>query len=1324
MGRIVSGPFSYRNADYSLLEMFRLIRFGLSRILKPGGRLLRLYGRPESAIADRYYPTKIRKIPGDRSRSIGQSLGQEGWLRRSKDTWLSSISPKEWTFASVLRSPGDKRLTEVSRFAAWRDFRSCAFIRIQARRESAQSPFRREEAHSPMRSTVPPETLNRQVRIVLSTTALLSFMSISKATALALAELGIAAFFVIGVARSVVGESAPWFVVVACALSAFVRAIDIESWAFFIPGGLIGRTERVFGPRVANIATAAVLTERLLLVALACALCGQYAVSFGAVWMAQWSVTARLTIQELVTVGAIILIGLLWTRSRLGLQLPSSAVAKAVWVSVLLILILIALGTVAIVRQGVPALELVLAPFVAFGVNPSFLKEALQSIAGFALVLPALGGGGSLARAANEFAPPRLDAVRQTSFLIVVLVFILTVFSSFLFVVLVPADQAPLWASTPLSGLAHHLNLPPLVNGLVILLVLVAAFLMLVPSAHAALEDTEQLLRRLSARGALPEQLAPRAPSGGSTTGSLNAAAAAAMLVTFVSGAQVSWLSRAYGIAIAAALLLKIAAILRLRTAHREPHPFHVPFNLRLGRREIPVGLTVVGSVVGLSALAMLLLGDIPSIAAASLICGLGVSMAVSRKGSRSAVADQDEPFELFTSPDVSLGQVEVRPDNVLVAVRHPHSLAHLVGALQAASDQDVVVVAIRLLGIDEEAAEGAGSTPDERYLFSRVVALTERYGRPVRLLIVPAQNVLDGLIAVALRLRSSEVYVGESSTLSADEQARLLGEIWERAEKPRSQQLRLVVYRNSGRTDAYHLGAHPPSLTPGDLDLIHRVWLEAVKAVGPEVHHHEVVRAALTQMEQQLTGPQREEALAVIRNVARPADELAAAVRARNYSRLRDLVRNRHANDLAAVLTQLGLEDQVIVFRILPRKEAAAVFQYLSREQQETLLKAMAQEDVAALLNNMAPDDRTMFLEELPAEVTRQMLALLTPAERSVALTLLGYPQDSIGRLMTPHYITVREHWTVREVLDHIRTHGQDSETLNVVYVIDEEGLLIDDIRIREFLLTSLDNRVADLMDRRFAALKATDDQKTAVAVFRQYDRTALPVTDTAGMLIGIVTIDDVLDVAETAATREIQRIGGSEAFDEPYMHIAFGRLIRKRAGWLTALFLGEMLTATAMGVFQGEITRAVVLALFVPLIISSGGNSGSQAATLVIRALALGEVSLADWWRVVQREVLAGLALGSILGIIGFLRISIWSAFSNIYGPHWLLVAMTVGLALIGIVLWGTLVGSVLPFILRRLGFDPAASSAPFVATLVDVTGLMIYFSVAMVILRGTLL
>jgi magnesium transporter len=311
-----------------------------------------------------------------------------------------------------------------------------------------------------------------------------------------------------------------------------------------------------------------------------------------------------------------------------------------------------------------------------------------------------------------------------------------------------------------------------------------------------------------------------------------------------------------------------------------------------------------------------------------------------------------------------------------------------------------------------------------------------------------------------------------------------------------------------------------------------------------------------------------------------------------------------------------------------------------------------------------------------------------------------------------------------VREVLDYIRAHGENSETLNVVYVIDDNGVLIDDFHIRELLVVPVDQRIADIMDRRFVTLRATDSQRTAVNLFRREDRTALPVVDEAMKLIGIVTVDDVLDAAQDLATREFQQVGGSEALGEPYMEVSLARMVRKRAGWLVFLFLGEMLTATAMGFFENEIARAVVLALFVPLIISSGGNSGSQASTLVIRALAVGEVTLQDWWRVMRREIGSGLALGAILGAIGFLRISLWSAFSNLYGPHWLLVALTVAFALVGVVLWGTLVGSLLPFVLRRLGFDPATSSAPFVATLVDVTGLVIYFSVGFVVLRGTLL
>jgi magnesium transporter len=456
----------------------------------------------------------------------------------------------------------------------------------------------------------------------------------------------------------------------------------------------------------------------------------------------------------------------------------------------------------------------------------------------------------------------------------------------------------------------------------------------------------------------------------------------------------------------------------------------------------------------------------------------------------------------------------------------------------------------------------------------------------------------------------------------------------------------------------------------------------------------------------------------------AKAAPDIQQAIRARDSAQIHDVLGRWEPSAVAAEIRNLPVEDQAVVFRLLPRECAASVFEFLELPAQERLLKALGQEQVAAILNEMAADDRTALLEELPAAATKQMLAVLTPEERAVALSLLGYPPDSIGRLMTPHYIVVQQGWTVLEVLAYVRAHGRDSETLEMLYVTDDRGVLVDDIRLREFLLTSTDTKVADLMDYKFVALNAADPELTAVGVFKREDRKALPVIDSTGVLIGIVTLDDVLKVAENQATREIQKIGGSEALDEPYMQIAISRMVKKRAGWLVVLFLGEMLTATAMGFFEGEIEKAVVLALFVPLIISSGGNSGSQATTLVIRAMALGEIRLRDWWRVMRREVLAGLALGSILGVIGFLRITVWSAFSTIYGAHWLLVGWTVGVSLIGIVLWGTLAGSMLPFLLRRVGLDPATSSAPFVATLVDVTGLVIYFSVGLLFLRGTLL
>ena len=457
---------------------------------------------------------------------------------------------------------------------------------------------------------------------------------------------------------------------------------------------------------------------------------------------------------------------------------------------------------------------------------------------------------------------------------------------------------------------------------------------------------------------------------------------------------------------------------------------------------------------------------------------------------------------------------------------------------------------------------------------------------------------------------------------------------------------------------------------------------------------------------------------------------EIRSLIEARNFGALREVFREWPPADVAEVILDLPEDEQVIIFRVLPHTLAADVFEYLDFDAQQKLLHAMAHEQVVAILNEMSPDDRTAFLEELPSAAARQLIRLLTPEERRIAQSLLGYPEDSVGRLMTPDFIAVKEDWTVQQVLDYIREHGRDSETLNVIYVVDERGKVIDDIRMREFLLRPLGSAVRDMMEKVFVTLNATDSQQDALNVFRKYDRTALPVVDSSGVLVGIVTIDDMLDVAEAEATEDIQKFGGMEALDEPYMRIPLWRMVRKRAGWLVILFLGETLTATAMANYQAELAKALVLALFLPLIISSGGNSGSQASTLMIRAMALGEVTLRDWWQVMRRELQAGLFLGAILGAIGVARVGAWAIVGEQYlhqqpyGAHWPLVALTVGIALVGVVLWGTLSGSMLPFILRRVGADPAASSAPFVATLVDVTGLIIYFSIALIIMRGVML
>lgn len=1143
---------------------------------------------------------------------------------------------------------------------------------------------------------------------------LVSYVPVWRATARALAELGCAAFFISGIAWPVIGSAAPWAILATVLIGIILRAADVEARALFVSGGLYGSVRETLGRYPATISAAALLVDRLMLGALAAVVAGHYLIAFGKIAV---GATALSLVGDSGPVAvALFVVGLVWWVQRQARSPLERTIAQGIGASVAVLGVLLLCAT----------LSAIFAPAAPIPV-PVRTSSFLSLITALAFVMAALGSVEALNHAALDLEQPRIRNLARVARLVSIYTIVFTGGLALLFVVVVRDPR--LWTAAPLAGIAHQLVAPGWARIGLLAVVVAAAGIFLTATVRSTSIAAQGLFARLVDEGVLDNAWRELHHRFGTPWRSIDAIAIALVTIVLLTGGEAAWIARAYAIAAVAAAVLKLLALIRYRNIRPEKRAYRVPVNLRIGHREWPVALIAAAVVLSAAAGAIVGIVDPPSLASLAFIAALAGALILSERmvASRPAAgAVGPDEFQLLLSADVSTRPVGVRPGSFLVPIRRPHGLAHLIGALRTAGHREVVAMTVRLVGVDvaDDPGQDPYPTDGEHRLLSAVIAAAEREGRAVRLMIVPGVNVFDSVIETALQLESSEIHVGESQTLSADDQARLLGDAWERASKSSRVDVRLIVHHLRGGTAAYQLGAHAPALRPEDIEHIHRLWLDVVRSVGPSVHHHDVVRAALVHMENELSGPNRDDALQVVRDTVRPADEIAAIIQQRDFGRLRNVLRNRPGSDVAPVLVNLSLEERVLVFRILPRKTAADTFAYLSPDEQNALLRAMASEEAAALLNNMAPDDRTTLLEELPAEATRQLLALLTPEERAEAVRLLGYPENSIGRLMTPHYIRVKEDWTVARVLEHIRLHGQDSETLNVIYVVDDKGLLIDDIRIRELLLTVPESTVRSLMDRRFVALKATDDQETAVRVFRAEDRSALPVTDTAGVLIGIVTVDDVLDVAEQAATEDIQRLGGSEALNEPYMEIAFRKMVQKRAGWLTVLFLGEMLTATAMGFFEKEIAKAVVLALFVPLIISSGGNSGSQASTLVIRALALGEVTLRDWWRVVRREIGTGLALGGILAAISFLRMTVWSAFSTTYGEHWALIALTVSVTLLGVVMWGTLVGSLLPFGLRRLGFDPATSSAPFVATVVDVTGLLIYFTVGIVLLRGTVL
>jgi magnesium transporter len=438
-----------------------------------------------------------------------------------------------------------------------------------------------------------------------------------------------------------------------------------------------------------------------------------------------------------------------------------------------------------------------------------------------------------------------------------------------------------------------------------------------------------------------------------------------------------------------------------------------------------------------------------------------------------------------------------------------------------------------------------------------------------------------------------------------------------------------------------------------------------------------------------------------------------------------------------ATATATVGIEELREAWRLLSPEERLESFALLSPEDAQEFFLEMRPADQLiivresppairrAWLRLLAPDDAADLLQEAEPEERAELMALLDPTTRREVNALLAYEEDDAGGLMSPRYARLRPDMTVDEAIGYLRMQArQNLETINYAYVLDAQQHLLGVMSLRELFTAPGEKKVSEVMNTDLETVSEDTDQETTSQLLARHGIIAIPVLDADGRMMGIVTWDDIVDVVEEEATEDIQKMGGSEALDAPYLQVGLLQMIRKRAGWLSVLFLGEMLTATAMGYYEQEIARALVLAIFIPLIISSGGNSGSQATTLIIRALALSEVRLRDWWRVFRREFLAGACLGGILGVLGFARVMVAHTAFGSYGAHALPIAFTVAVSLLGVVLLGTLAGSSLPFLFRRLGFDPASASAPFVATLVDVTGLIIYFTVASLLLRGTLL
>ncbi len=428
---------------------------------------------------------------------------------------------------------------------------------------------------------------------------------------------------------------------------------------------------------------------------------------------------------------------------------------------------------------------------------------------------------------------------------------------------------------------------------------------------------------------------------------------------------------------------------------------------------------------------------------------------------------------------------------------------------------------------------------------------------------------------------------------------------------------------------------------------------------------------------------------------------------------------------DIAEIFNELAIEEAKYVYSQLDEQIAADVLVELDDDVRENFLASLTSKEIAEHIDNMDSDDAADVIAELPDKLQDEVLSQMEDSEQaSDIVDLLNYDENTAGGLMATELVRVHVNSNAIECVREIRAQADAVENIYAIYVVDDDEKLVGLLSLKKLVISPTNSKIADIYDPKVISVKTNTDVEEVANIMDKYNLVVLPVVDALGRLVGRITVDDVVDVRREEETEDLQKMGGMEALDEPYMNMSIWGILKKRAGWLVILFLGETLTATAMGFFENEIAKVVILSLFVPLIISSGGNTGSQASTLVIRALALGEITIRNWWTIIKREIKVGFILGLILGLIGFLRVAVWSQFTTIYGPHWMEIAFTVGTSLVGVVLWGNIIGSLFPLILKRFGFDPAVSSAPFVATLVDITGLVIYFSVASLLLGNVLM